>query len=104
MNPVYMFDEQHTCSLSSESLCVAAMEEDNDGDVPRHQRLGMALGDAGWYLSANGKKTHGLIVGAFVDMLVAINEDGHRTSASVERSLLFPPLFLSTIEVDLGET
>lgn len=26
----------------------------------------------GWYLSANGKKTHSLIVGAFVDMLVAL--------------------------------
>lgn len=26
----------------------------------------------GWYLSANGKKTHGLIVGAFVDLLVAL--------------------------------
>ncbi|XP_039818084.1 transcription repressor OFP13-like [Panicum virgatum] len=26
----------------------------------------------GWYLRANGKKTHGLIVGAFVDLLVAL--------------------------------
>ncbi|GJN01271.1 hypothetical protein PR202_ga18524 [Eleusine coracana subsp. coracana] len=26
----------------------------------------------GWYLSANGKNTHGLIVGAFVDLLVAL--------------------------------
>jgi hypothetical protein len=69
--PAYMFDEQHTCSLSSESICAAAMEEDkDDGDVPRHQWLGMAPGDAGWYLSANGKKTHGLIVAAFVDTSV----------------------------------
>uniref|UniRef100_A0ACD5Y3H7 Uncharacterized protein n=1 Tax=Avena sativa TaxID=4498 RepID=A0ACD5Y3H7_AVESA len=26
----------------------------------------------GWYLRANGKKTHGLIVGAFVDLLIAL--------------------------------
>ncbi|KAK1686748.1 hypothetical protein QYE76_047596 [Lolium multiflorum] len=26
----------------------------------------------GWYLRANGKKTHGFIVGAFVDLLVAL--------------------------------
>ncbi|WVZ87757.1 hypothetical protein U9M48_034346 [Paspalum notatum var. saurae] len=26
----------------------------------------------GWYLRANGKRTHGLIVGAFVDLLVAL--------------------------------
>ncbi|KAF0908448.1 hypothetical protein E2562_025416 [Oryza meyeriana var. granulata] len=26
----------------------------------------------GWYLRANGKKTHGLIVGAFVDLVVAL--------------------------------
>uniref|UniRef100_A0A0A8XTH1 Transcription repressor n=1 Tax=Arundo donax TaxID=35708 RepID=A0A0A8XTH1_ARUDO len=26
----------------------------------------------GWYLTANGKKTHGLIVGAFVDVLAAL--------------------------------
>ncbi|XP_044971028.1 transcription repressor OFP13-like [Hordeum vulgare subsp. vulgare] len=27
----------------------------------------------GWYLRANGKKTHGLIVGAFVDLLVGLS-------------------------------
>uniref|UniRef100_A0A0A9GY28 OVATE domain-containing protein n=1 Tax=Arundo donax TaxID=35708 RepID=A0A0A9GY28_ARUDO len=27
----------------------------------------------GWYLRANGKSTHGLIVGAFVDLLVALS-------------------------------
>ncbi|XP_020196751.1 uncharacterized protein [Aegilops tauschii subsp. strangulata] len=36
----------------------------------------------GWYLRANGKKTHGLIVGAFVDLLVGLsavnNKDGGR--------------------------
>jgi uncharacterized protein (TIGR01568 family) len=26
----------------------------------------------GWYLRANGKKTHGFIVGAFVDLLIAL--------------------------------
>ncbi|KAM0852390.1 hypothetical protein ACQ4PT_051786 [Festuca glaucescens] len=34
----------------------------------------------GWYLRANGKKTHGLIVGAFVDLLVAL------TSSSIKQS------------------
>uniref|UniRef100_A0ACD5Z0C6 Uncharacterized protein n=1 Tax=Avena sativa TaxID=4498 RepID=A0ACD5Z0C6_AVESA len=29
----------------------------------------------GWYLRANGKKTHGLIVGAFVDLLIALTSD-----------------------------
>ncbi|RLN04682.1 hypothetical protein C2845_PM13G00220 [Panicum miliaceum] len=29
----------------------------------------------GWYLRANGKSTHGLIVGAFVDLLVALSTD-----------------------------
>ncbi|RLM61035.1 hypothetical protein C2845_PM14G00200 [Panicum miliaceum] len=29
----------------------------------------------GWYLRANGKSTHGLIVGAFVDLLVALSTE-----------------------------
>lgn len=29
----------------------------------------------GWYLRANGKSTHGLIVGAFVDLLIALSDD-----------------------------
>ncbi|XP_047058197.1 transcription repressor OFP13-like [Lolium rigidum] len=35
----------------------------------------------GWYLRANGKKTHGLIVGAFVDLLVALT-----SSSSIKQS------------------
>ncbi|KAL6651753.1 hypothetical protein ACP70R_010678 [Stipagrostis hirtigluma subsp. patula] len=35
----------------------------------------------GWYLSANGKKTHGLIVGAFVDLLVALTSAPSPASA-----------------------
>ncbi|KAK1662177.1 hypothetical protein QYE76_050336 [Lolium multiflorum] len=35
----------------------------------------------GWYLRANGKKTHGLIVGAFVDLLVTLT-----SSSSVKQS------------------
>uniref|UniRef100_A0ACD5Y9Z4 Uncharacterized protein n=1 Tax=Avena sativa TaxID=4498 RepID=A0ACD5Y9Z4_AVESA len=31
----------------------------------------------GWYLRANGKKTHGLIVGAFVDLLIALTSGKH---------------------------
>ncbi|KAM0829141.1 hypothetical protein ACQ4PT_067052 [Festuca glaucescens] len=36
----------------------------------------------GWYLRANGKKTHGLIVGAFVDLLVALTS----SSPSIKHS------------------
>lgn len=35
----------------------------------------------GWYLSANGKNTHGLIVGAFVDLLVALTSAPCSSSA-----------------------
>ncbi|KQJ85372.1 transcription repressor OFP13 [Brachypodium distachyon] len=36
----------------------------------------------GWYLRANGKKTHGLIVGAFVDLLVALTSSPASSSSS----------------------
>uniref|UniRef100_M8AU88 Transcription repressor n=1 Tax=Aegilops tauschii TaxID=37682 RepID=M8AU88_AEGTA len=34
----------------------------------------------GWYLRANGKKTHGLIVGAFVDLLVGLSAVNNKQS------------------------
>ncbi|VAH54662.1 unnamed protein product [Triticum turgidum subsp. durum] len=34
----------------------------------------------GWYLRANGKKTHGLIVGAFVDLLVGLSAVNYKQS------------------------
>ncbi|KAM3299055.1 hypothetical protein ACQJBY_040509 [Aegilops geniculata] len=34
----------------------------------------------GWYLRANGKKTHGLIVGAFVDLLVGLSAVNNKHS------------------------
>lgn len=37
----------------------------------------------GWYLSANGKSTHGLIVGAFVDLLVALTSAPPPPSSSI---------------------
>ncbi|KAF7102230.1 hypothetical protein CFC21_103403 [Triticum aestivum] len=43
----------------------------------------------GWYLRANGKSTHGLIVGAFVDLLVALSDTASPsspTTASTNRS------------------
>ncbi|KAJ1273556.1 hypothetical protein BS78_06G290500 [Paspalum vaginatum] len=36
----------------------------------------------GWYLRANGKRTHGLIVGAFVDLLVALASSAPATAAA----------------------
>uniref|UniRef100_A0A0E0DKN4 Transcription repressor n=1 Tax=Oryza meridionalis TaxID=40149 RepID=A0A0E0DKN4_9ORYZ len=36
----------------------------------------------GWYLRANGKKTHGLIVGAFVDLVVALASSPSSATAS----------------------
>ncbi|KAK1610006.1 hypothetical protein QYE76_033679 [Lolium multiflorum] len=44
-----------------------------------------------WYLRANGKSTHGLIIGAFVDLLVALSDTdlpSSPTSASTNRSSL----------------
>ncbi|XP_048545925.1 transcription repressor OFP13-like [Triticum urartu] len=46
----------------------------------------------GWYLRANGKSTHGLIVGAFVDLLVALSDTASPsspTTASTNRSSSF---------------
>ncbi|KAL5213661.1 hypothetical protein ABZP36_002813 [Zizania latifolia] len=49
-----------------------------------------------WYLRANGKKTHGLIVGAFVDLLVALasppSPAAAAASASACSSSSFMPL------------
>jgi uncharacterized protein (TIGR01568 family) len=42
-----------------------------------------------WYLRANGKSTHGLIIGAFVDLLVALSDadlPSSPTTASTNRS------------------
>ncbi|CAM0910724.1 unnamed protein product [Alopecurus aequalis] len=39
-----------------------------------------------WYLRANGKGTHCLIVGAFVDLLVALSDTASPTTASTNRS------------------
>jgi uncharacterized protein (TIGR01568 family) len=44
-----------------------------------------------WYLRANGKSTHGLIIGAFVDLLVTLSDTdlpSSPTSASTNRSSL----------------
>jgi uncharacterized protein (TIGR01568 family) len=38
----------------------------------------------GWYLRANGKSTHGLIVGAFVDLLVALSSTAGATSPAAD--------------------
>uniref|UniRef100_A0A0E0KX18 Transcription repressor n=1 Tax=Oryza punctata TaxID=4537 RepID=A0A0E0KX18_ORYPU len=40
----------------------------------------------GWYLRANGKKTHGLIVGAFVDLVVALASSPSSATASSSSS------------------
>ncbi|CAM0144922.1 unnamed protein product [Urochloa decumbens] len=37
----------------------------------------------GWYLRANGKNTHGLIVGAFVDLLVALASSSSSSAPSL---------------------
>ncbi|CAD6261666.1 unnamed protein product [Miscanthus lutarioriparius] len=41
----------------------------------------------GWYLRANGKKTHGLIVGAFVDLLVALASSASAPSPACSSGL-----------------
>ncbi|PWZ45049.1 Transcription repressor OFP13 [Zea mays] len=41
----------------------------------------------GWYLRANGKRTHGLIVGAFVDLLVALASSSAPSPAVCSSSL-----------------
>jgi uncharacterized protein (TIGR01568 family) len=38
----------------------------------------------GWYLRANGKSTHGLIVGAFVDLLVALSSTAGAASPAAD--------------------
>ncbi|XP_042520948.1 transcription repressor OFP13-like [Macadamia integrifolia] len=48
----------------------------------------------GWYLRVNGKKTHGFIVGAFVDLLVglaAAAADADASSSSSSSAPCFPP-------------
>ncbi|XP_010246483.1 PREDICTED: transcription repressor OFP13 [Nelumbo nucifera] len=37
----------------------------------------------GWYLRVNGKKTHGFIVGAFVDLLISLSSSPSSSSASL---------------------
>jgi hypothetical protein len=41
----------------------------------------------GWYLRANGKKTHGLIIGAFVDLLVALASSASAPSTACSSGL-----------------
>ena len=38
----------------------------------------------GWYLQANVKKTNGLIVGAFVDLLVALTSSSSKQSGQCQ--------------------
>uniref|UniRef100_A0A0D9WBE3 Transcription repressor n=1 Tax=Leersia perrieri TaxID=77586 RepID=A0A0D9WBE3_9ORYZ len=40
----------------------------------------------GWYLKANGKKTHGLIVGAFVDLVVALASSSSSSASACSTS------------------
>ncbi|XP_042515569.1 transcription repressor OFP13-like [Macadamia integrifolia] len=53
-----------------------------------------------WYLRVNGKKTHGFIVGAFVDLLVGLAEtdDGSSSSSSSSR-----PSYPSSSSLKIGE-
>uniref|UniRef100_J3M2U1 Transcription repressor n=2 Tax=Oryza brachyantha TaxID=4533 RepID=J3M2U1_ORYBR len=44
----------------------------------------------GWYLRANGKKTHGLIVGAFVDLVVALASPPSSAAACSSSSAFLP--------------
>ncbi|CAL9096108.1 unnamed protein product [Musa textilis] len=50
------------------------------GDWARLQQM------LGWYLRLNGKKTHGVIIGAFVDLLLGIASSSSSSSSSPSSS------------------
>ncbi|MBA0755591.1 hypothetical protein Gogos_000123 [Gossypium gossypioides] len=56
----------------------------------------------GWYLKVNGKNNHGFIIGAFIDLLVAITSSSDSTSYSSAISS-FPSSPLCSTEGDVDE-
>ncbi|MBA0728922.1 hypothetical protein Golax_004639 [Gossypium laxum] len=56
----------------------------------------------GWYLKVNGKNNHGFIIGAFIDLLVAITSSSDSTSYSSALSS-FPSSPLCSTEGDVDE-
>ncbi|CAL5004637.1 unnamed protein product [Urochloa decumbens] len=62
-------DSQNPYRDFRESMEAMVMSQQQQGDVKGWCWLEEMLG---WYLRANGKSTHGIIIGAFVDLLVAL--------------------------------
>ncbi|XP_042386045.1 transcription repressor OFP13-like [Zingiber officinale] len=86
--------EQEKESPFEDSVAVAVESRNPYGDFRRSMEevvaaQGLGAGDwerleelLAWYLSVNGRKTHGFIVGAFLDLLAAMASSASSASAS----------------------